>query len=126
MSTNSRVKVVVAIAKDRMAQSLISHVVPCKGADQKGFFAKAFHDLERLGQWSYCSSQWGEPPLVVLVNEVAKGRANRRTVFEQTALKRLAEDWCHRGRGGDDALDLIGRGTLLDSSSCGFMTDGTR
>ena len=65
---------------------LMSHVVPCKGADQEWVVAQTLRDLERLGHHGdIVLRSDGEPALVDLMKEIAKDRGNRRTVIEHSA-----------------------------------------
>ena len=74
------------VAKDRRTKLLMSHVVPCKGADQEWVAAQTLRDLERLGHYGdIVLRSDGEPALVDLMKEIEKGRGNRRTVIEHSA-----------------------------------------
>ena len=75
----------------------MSHVVPCKGADQEWVVAQTLRDLERLGHYGdIVLRSDGEPALLDLMKEIAKGRGNRRTVIEHW---RFAGKWFHGARG---------------------------
>ena len=74
------------VAKDRRTKLLMSHVVPCKGADQEWVAAQTLRDLERLGHYGIVVLRSdSEPALVDFMKEIAKGRGNRRTVIEHSA-----------------------------------------
>ena len=74
------------VANDRRTKLLMSHVVPCRGADQEWVVAQTPRDLERLGHYGdVVLRSDGEPALVDLVKEIAKGRGSRRTVIVHSA-----------------------------------------
>ena len=73
------------VAKDKRTKLLMSHVVPCKGADQEWVVAQALRDLDHLGHHGdLVLRSDGEPALLDLVREIAKGRGNRRSIIEHS------------------------------------------
>ena len=64
------------VAKDRRTKLLMSHVVPCKGADQAWVVVQTLRDLERLGHYGdIVLRSDGEPALVDLMKKLQRAEA---------------------------------------------------
>ena len=75
------------VMKDKRTKMLTCHVVRGKGADQDWVVSQALRDLERLGHHGDLTLRSdGEPAIVDLLKEIAKGRGNRRTILEQSPM----------------------------------------